>query len=246
MFLMRLFKRQEKVEMALELWNDMVEKGFRSYILVSDVLLDMLCDMGKLEEGEKIFLQMMEKGQKPSNVSFKRIKVLMELANRHEYLVRSVILPRLPLKDEIALSRSSSGVNLPQASEVDQVFLEGVENSIADSVLLADLSLADLHEPPSYSFNFWLFKVLLSNPHGDDFKQEELVRGLAVLRCFGCESVIWRKLLQAEMDGLEHLVVVLQMPDVCPAFFKSMLHQANKAIVSILANLPLINYRLCK
>jgi hypothetical protein len=27
---------------------------------------------------------MTEKGQKPSNVSFKRIKVLMELANRHE------------------------------------------------------------------------------------------------------------------------------------------------------------------
>ncbi|GMH27007.1 hypothetical protein Nepgr_028850 [Nepenthes gracilis] len=86
MFLMRLFKRQEKVEMALELWNDMVEKGFGSYILVSDVLLDLLCDMGKLEEAEKIFLQMMEKGQKPSSVSFKRIKVLMELANRHEAL----------------------------------------------------------------------------------------------------------------------------------------------------------------
>ncbi|GMH27006.1 hypothetical protein Nepgr_028849 [Nepenthes gracilis] len=53
----------------------------------------------------------------------------------------------------------SRSVNLPQASEVDQVFLEGVENSIADSVLLADLSLADLHEPPSYSFNFWVLLV---------------------------------------------------------------------------------------
>jgi pentatricopeptide repeat protein len=84
MFLIRLFKRHEKVEMALELWGDMVDKGFGSYTLVSDVLFDMLCDMGKLSEAEKCFLEMTEKGQKPSNVSFKRIKVLMELANRHE------------------------------------------------------------------------------------------------------------------------------------------------------------------
>ncbi|KAF5196208.1 Pentatricopeptide repeat-containing protein [Thalictrum thalictroides] len=86
MFLIRLFKKQEKVEMALVLWNDMVEKGFGSYILVSDVLFDLLCDMGKLDEAEKCFLQMVEKGQKPSNISFRRIKVLMELAKRHEGL----------------------------------------------------------------------------------------------------------------------------------------------------------------
>ncbi|KAJ6378243.1 hypothetical protein OIU78_028480 [Salix suchowensis] len=79
-----LFKRNEKVEMALQLWNDMVEKGFGSYILVSDVLFDLLCDMGKLVEAEKCFLQMVEKGHKPSNVSFRRIKVLMELAKKHD------------------------------------------------------------------------------------------------------------------------------------------------------------------
>ncbi|KAE9618847.1 putative tetratricopeptide-like helical domain-containing protein [Lupinus albus] len=86
MFLIRLFKRHEKVEMAMQLWGDMVEKGFGSYTLVSDVLFDLLCDTGKLAESEKCFLEMVEKGQKPSNVSFKRIKVLMELANRHEAL----------------------------------------------------------------------------------------------------------------------------------------------------------------
>ncbi|KAJ8429498.1 hypothetical protein Cgig2_020554 [Carnegiea gigantea] len=86
MFLIRLFKRQERVEMALELWNDMIEKGFGSLTLVSDVLFDLLCDLGKLAEAEKCFLQMVDKGQRPSNVSFKRIKVLMELANRHEAL----------------------------------------------------------------------------------------------------------------------------------------------------------------
>ncbi|KAG2697754.1 hypothetical protein I3760_07G119900 [Carya illinoinensis] len=86
MFLIRLFKRQEKVEMALRLWDDMVEKGFGSYILVSDVLFDLLCDMGKLVEAERCFMQMVEKGHKPSLVSFKRIKVLMELANKHEAL----------------------------------------------------------------------------------------------------------------------------------------------------------------
>ncbi|KAL9227163.1 hypothetical protein vseg_002888 [Gypsophila vaccaria] len=88
MFLIRMCKRQERVEMALELWNDMVEKGFGSFILVSDVLFDLLCDLGKLNEVEKCFLQMVEKRQKPSNVSFKRIKVLMELANRNEALKR--------------------------------------------------------------------------------------------------------------------------------------------------------------
>ncbi|GKU87075.1 hypothetical protein SLEP1_g1526 [Rubroshorea leprosula] len=86
MFLIRLFRRHEKVEMALELWKDMVEKGFGSYILVSDVLFDLLCDMAKLVEAEKCFLEMTEKGHKPSYVSFKRIKALMELANKHEAL----------------------------------------------------------------------------------------------------------------------------------------------------------------
>lgn len=86
MFLIKLFRRYEKVEMALELWKDMVEKGFGSYVLVSDVLFDLLCDMGKLVEVEKCFLEMVEKGHKPSNVSFRRIKVLMELANKHESL----------------------------------------------------------------------------------------------------------------------------------------------------------------
>lgn len=88
MFLIRLCRRQERVNLALELWNDMVEKGFGSFMLVSDVLFDLLCDAGKLEEAEKCFLQMVEKGQKPSNVSFRRIKVLMELANRHESISR--------------------------------------------------------------------------------------------------------------------------------------------------------------
>ncbi|XP_027925686.1 putative pentatricopeptide repeat-containing protein At1g02420 isoform X2 [Vigna unguiculata] len=86
MFLIRLFRKYEKVDMALQLWGNMVEKGFGSYTLVSDVLFDLLCDMGKLEEAEKCFLEMIEKGQKPSNLSFRRIKVLMELANRHEAL----------------------------------------------------------------------------------------------------------------------------------------------------------------
>ncbi|KDO86880.1 hypothetical protein CISIN_1g048616mg [Citrus sinensis] len=86
MFLVKLCKRQEKVEIALQLWNDMVEKGFGSYILVSDVLFDLLCDMGKLVEAEKSFLEMIEKGHKPSQVSFRRIKALMELANKQEAL----------------------------------------------------------------------------------------------------------------------------------------------------------------
>nr|AYM00635.1 pentatricopeptide repeat protein [Salvia miltiorrhiza] len=86
MFLIRLMKRQENVDLALELWGDMVEKGFGSYILVSDVLLDLLCDVGRLEEAERCFLQMLEKGQKPSQVSFRRIKVLMELAKRDDAL----------------------------------------------------------------------------------------------------------------------------------------------------------------
>ncbi|XP_044492764.1 putative pentatricopeptide repeat-containing protein At1g02420 [Mangifera indica] len=85
-FLIRLFRRQEKVKMALQLWNDMVDKGFGSYILVYDVLFDLLCNMGKLVEAEKCFLEMIEKGQKPSNISFRRLKVLMELANKKEAL----------------------------------------------------------------------------------------------------------------------------------------------------------------
>lgn len=84
MFLIRLFRRQEKVEMALSLWRDMVKRSFGSYTLVSDVLIDLLCDMGKLNDAEKCLLDMIEKGQRPSNVSFKRIKILMELANRPE------------------------------------------------------------------------------------------------------------------------------------------------------------------
>ncbi|CAI0377068.1 unnamed protein product [Linum tenue] len=80
MFLIRLCGRHERVDLALKLWGDMVDKSFGSYSLVSDVLFDLLCDMGKLVEAEKCFLEMIEMGQKPSFVSFKRIKVLMELA----------------------------------------------------------------------------------------------------------------------------------------------------------------------
>ncbi|KAK7356294.1 hypothetical protein VNO80_15563 [Phaseolus coccineus] len=65
--------------MVLRLWRDMVEKGFGSYNLVSDALFDLLCDTGKLEEEEKCLWEMIEKGQKPCNVSFRRIKVLMKL-----------------------------------------------------------------------------------------------------------------------------------------------------------------------
>ncbi|MQM08572.1 hypothetical protein Taro_041432 [Colocasia esculenta] len=86
MFLIRLCRRQEKMDFALELWNDMVEKGFGSFTLVSDVLIDLLCDMGMVGEAEKCFLQMVDKGQKPSSVSFRRIKVLMELAKQHDSL----------------------------------------------------------------------------------------------------------------------------------------------------------------
>lgn len=86
MFMIRLSRRQENVEMALCLWKDMVEKGFGSYTLVSDVLLDLLCDLGKLVEAEECFLEMLEKGHKPSFVAFRRIKVLMELANKREAL----------------------------------------------------------------------------------------------------------------------------------------------------------------
>ncbi|WCJ22667.1 Pentatricopeptide repeat (PPR) superfamily protein [Euphorbia peplus] len=95
MFLMRLCRRYDNVELAVWLWNDMVEKGFGSYILVSDVLFDLLCDMGKLVEAEKCFLQMVDKGHKPSNVSFRRIKVLMELANKHDAL--QVLIEKMAL-----------------------------------------------------------------------------------------------------------------------------------------------------
>ncbi|CAL1385059.1 unnamed protein product [Linum trigynum] len=84
MFLIRLCRRHERVDLALQLWGDMVDKSFGSYTLVSDVLFDLLCDMGKLVEAEKCFMEMVEKGQKPSHVSFKRIKVLMELAKDHD------------------------------------------------------------------------------------------------------------------------------------------------------------------
>ncbi|KAL6567037.1 hypothetical protein OROMI_015441 [Orobanche minor] len=84
MFLIRLMRRHERADMALELWGDMIDKGFGSYGLVSDILFDLLCVLGRLDEAERCFLQMVEKGQKPSNMSFRRVKVLMELANKHE------------------------------------------------------------------------------------------------------------------------------------------------------------------
>ncbi|KAK4358504.1 hypothetical protein RND71_020733 [Anisodus tanguticus] len=48
--------------------------------------VDQVTRERKLAEAERCFLQMVDKGQKPSNVSFRRIKVLMELANKHEAL----------------------------------------------------------------------------------------------------------------------------------------------------------------
>lgn len=116
MFLIRLMRKQEQVDMALELWNDMIDKGFGSYILVSDVLFDLLCDLGKLEEAERCFLQMVEKGQKPSHVSFRRIKVLMELANKHEAI------------SNLSEKMSSFG----SAIQMRKVYVDELERPISD------------------------------------------------------------------------------------------------------------------
>ncbi|XP_052146567.1 putative pentatricopeptide repeat-containing protein At1g02420 [Oryza glaberrima] len=88
MFIVRLCHRHGRVAQALELWSDMVNNGFGSFTLVSDVLFDLLCDEGKLDEAERCFHQMIELGQKPSNVAFRRIKILMQLANREESIAR--------------------------------------------------------------------------------------------------------------------------------------------------------------
>ncbi|PKA48911.1 Putative pentatricopeptide repeat-containing protein [Apostasia shenzhenica] len=84
MFLARLCRRQEEVVMALELWSDMVNNGFGSLALFSDVLFDLLCDLGKLDEAERCFGEMVERGQKPSFMAFRRIRVLMGLAQRED------------------------------------------------------------------------------------------------------------------------------------------------------------------
>ncbi|CAL4938181.1 unnamed protein product [Urochloa decumbens] len=88
MFIIRLCHRHGKVAQALELWSDMVSNGFGSFTLVSDVLFDLLCDEGKLEDAERCFHQMVELGQKPSNVAFRRIKILMQLAKQEESIAR--------------------------------------------------------------------------------------------------------------------------------------------------------------
>lgn len=126
MFLIRLFRKHEQVEMALRLWKDMVEKGFGSYTLVSDVLFDLLCDMGKLVEAEKCFLEMIEKGHKPSNVSFKRIKVLMELANKHE-AIKNLIEKMSVFGSSIQLSGGSQ--NHTETLDLDSLSVNHVRTN---------------------------------------------------------------------------------------------------------------------
>lgn len=126
MFLIRLFRKHEQVEMALQLWKDMVEKGFGSYTLVSDVLFDLLCDMGKLVEAEKCFLEMIEKGHKPSNVSFKRIKVLMELANKHE-AIKNLIEKMSVFGSSIQLSGGSQ--NHTETLDLDSLTVNHVRTN---------------------------------------------------------------------------------------------------------------------
>lgn len=82
--LMRLLCRHEILDRALKLWEDMLEMGFGSYPLVLDVLMDGLCDNGKLNEAEKSFLETIEKGHKPSFFSYKRLRVLLEVAQKHD------------------------------------------------------------------------------------------------------------------------------------------------------------------
>ncbi|CAA0836028.1 Putative pentatricopeptide repeat-containing protein [Striga hermonthica] len=120
MFLIRLMRRQEEVGIALELWGDMIEKGFGSFVLVSDVLFDLLCVLGKLDDAERCFVQMVEKGQRPSHVSFRRIKVLMELANRHERISN--------LSEKMEAFGSRSGVQMTRS------YVDELEKPISDFV----------------------------------------------------------------------------------------------------------------
>jgi pentatricopeptide repeat protein len=43
----------------VELWSD-ISNRFGSFILASDVLFDLICDKGKLEDAERCFCQMVE------------------------------------------------------------------------------------------------------------------------------------------------------------------------------------------
>lgn len=86
MLLMKLFCQRDQLDLALQLWDDMVQKGYGSYSLVLDILMDALCDNGKLDEAEKCFLETIEKGQKPSSFSYKRLRVLLELAKKHDII----------------------------------------------------------------------------------------------------------------------------------------------------------------
>lgn len=88
MLIIRLCRRHGKVVQALELWGDMVSNMFGSFTLVSDVMFDLLYDEGKLEAAERCFCQMVKLGQKPSNVAFRRIKILMQLAKQEESIAR--------------------------------------------------------------------------------------------------------------------------------------------------------------
>ena len=72
----------------VELWSDIVSNKFGSFMLASDVLFDLMCDKGKLEDAERCFCQMVELGQKPSNVAVRRIKILMQLAKQEESIAR--------------------------------------------------------------------------------------------------------------------------------------------------------------
>lgn len=86
MLLMKLFCQRDQLDLALQLWDDMVQKGYGSYSLVLDILMDALCDNGKLDEAEKCFLETIEKGHKPSSFSYKRLRVLLELAKKHDII----------------------------------------------------------------------------------------------------------------------------------------------------------------
>nr|CAB3501348.1 unnamed protein product [Digitaria exilis] len=64
MFIITLCHRHGKVAQAFELWSDM------------------------LEDAERCFYQMVELGQKPSYVAFRRIQILLQLAKQEESIAR--------------------------------------------------------------------------------------------------------------------------------------------------------------
>jgi len=73
--------RDKKLDVALDIWNRVLNKGFSVDIIVHNILIHGLCSFGRTEKALHIYLEMKHKDCSPNLVTYNTLMDGLEVGN---------------------------------------------------------------------------------------------------------------------------------------------------------------------